>query len=293
MVKGVSMDKKCPSGKVFNPHTRRCINPSGATAKKFGLGDFETKKVATKRSTKKVASKKSPAKVRKDIEDKECPEGKVLNTKTRRCINSSGATAKRLGIGDFKEGEKKTPAKKTSTKTSPQRSSTKTSPKKTAFRPGRKKSTLKELQPYSKAVTKSPPPGTRYADKDGCPGSNYFRDPITKKCINVEGKRAEKLQRDGYIKIDGWRVFYVNSKTKTPSVIKANRGSMEEYSASKKSVYGLMAERNPLTGRKMDIRGKIARGFFDQGIIFRDAKDGKIYINIDRLPADSHYLSQF
>ena len=69
--------KSCPEGKVLNPKTGRCI-------KKENL-EKQTKKA-------KPAEPAKPAKPAKPAEPpakpaiKECPEGKVLNPKTGRCI---------------------------------------------------------------------------------------------------------------------------------------------------------------------------------------------------------------
>jgi hypothetical protein len=59
----IMRSKKCPSGKILNPKTNRCIND-------------KTKKNKTKKNN-------SPSKTYK----KYCPEGKMRNPKTGRCIN--------------------------------------------------------------------------------------------------------------------------------------------------------------------------------------------------------------
>jgi hypothetical protein len=103
-----SSKKQCPEGKVLNPKTGRCIKKSPSkkasirqTSKK--VSRKVAKKVSrkpVKKSPRKVSKKasrkvvrKSPRKVSKKVSrkvsKKECPEGKVLNPKTGRCIKKS------------------------------------------------------------------------------------------------------------------------------------------------------------------------------------------------------------
>jgi len=76
------MVKECPTGKVLNPKTNRCIK-----AVKDVKDVKAVKDVKKECPTGKVLNPKTNRciKVVKDVK-KECPEGKVLNPKTNRCI---------------------------------------------------------------------------------------------------------------------------------------------------------------------------------------------------------------
>jgi hypothetical protein len=90
--------RKCPSGKVLNPLTDRCINRSGDLAKRI------------KRSIKRG--------IKRSI--KRCPSGKVLNPLTNRCINRDGKVANRLKERSTQRSIKRNPQR--SPKKIPQRS---------------------------------------------------------------------------------------------------------------------------------------------------------------------------
>ena len=68
----------CPEGKILNPKTNRCVKDPAV--KKVKPAKKEADKVDDKVEEKKEADKKPIVKV------KECPEGKILNPKTNRCI---------------------------------------------------------------------------------------------------------------------------------------------------------------------------------------------------------------
>ena len=68
----------CPEGKILNPKTNRCVKDPAV--KKVKPAKKDADKVADKVEEKKEADKKPIVKV------KECPEGKILNPKTNRCI---------------------------------------------------------------------------------------------------------------------------------------------------------------------------------------------------------------
>jgi hypothetical protein len=80
---------KCPEGKILNPKTKRCVkDPSYKKPK--ALKEPKEPKVVPKDEPKepkepKVAPK-APPKEPKEPKVKECPEGKILNPKTNRCI---------------------------------------------------------------------------------------------------------------------------------------------------------------------------------------------------------------
>jgi len=68
----------CPEGKILNPKTNRCIKDPVAKKVKPVKKDSKKKDVADK-EPKKEADKAI-------VKIKECPEGKILNPKTNRCI---------------------------------------------------------------------------------------------------------------------------------------------------------------------------------------------------------------
>lgn len=69
------MPKPCPSDKILNPKTNRCVKRNGKIGQKL-----------VKRSPNKSPNK-SP---------KKCPEGKILNPATNRCVSKTGAIGRRL-----------------------------------------------------------------------------------------------------------------------------------------------------------------------------------------------------
>ena len=76
------MDKPCPSDKIRNPKTGRCIKKDGPTVRRL----------------QRVLKEKS-SKTEKDEENtlkKPCPSDKIRNPKTGRCIKKDGPTARRL-----------------------------------------------------------------------------------------------------------------------------------------------------------------------------------------------------
>lgn len=78
----------CPPGKILNPKTNRCVNENGAIGKKLSP-DIRPNKVSTRKSSPKSPvfplKQKSP-----------CPEKKILNPKTNRCVNKDGPKGKTL-----------------------------------------------------------------------------------------------------------------------------------------------------------------------------------------------------
>ena len=71
----------CPSGKILNKKTKKCVKDPLDKEKKVVDKDKE-KKVVDKDKEKKIVDKDKE----KKVVDKECPEGKILNKKTNRCI---------------------------------------------------------------------------------------------------------------------------------------------------------------------------------------------------------------
>jgi len=99
----------CPSGKILNKKTKKCVKDPQDKEKKVVDKDKvkkvvdkdkvkkvvdkdKVKKVVDKDKVKKVVDKDKVKKVvdkdeeKKVVKDKECPEGKILNKKTNRCI---------------------------------------------------------------------------------------------------------------------------------------------------------------------------------------------------------------
>ncbi len=68
-------NKECPPNKILNPHTNRCIDINGVTARKL-----EKLKLILNRSPK----------------TKICPSHQILNIKTNRCVNKTGIVGKKI-----------------------------------------------------------------------------------------------------------------------------------------------------------------------------------------------------
>ena len=66
----------CPSGKILNPKTKKCV--------KDPVDKVKVK--VDKVKVDKVKVDKVKVVVKDDVKEKECPEGKILNPKTNRCI---------------------------------------------------------------------------------------------------------------------------------------------------------------------------------------------------------------
>jgi hypothetical protein len=105
------MEKKCKPDQILNPQTNRCISKTGAVYKQLirdkiiqevkkktssSSGPGAKKKTSsssgpgakkkTSSSSGPGAKKNSPKKISKDKVNKVCPDGKILNIKTQRCI---------------------------------------------------------------------------------------------------------------------------------------------------------------------------------------------------------------
>jgi len=77
--------KECPSGKILNPKTGRCVLRTGRRGKKL-LAKKSVKKVVKKASVKKTVK----------TGKKECPSGMILNPKTGNCVLKTGRLGKKL-----------------------------------------------------------------------------------------------------------------------------------------------------------------------------------------------------
>lgn len=74
--------KDCPIGKIYNPHTKRCILMNGPTAKKL-------------EKLKMIIDKKNEN-IKENMVIKECPKNKIYNPKTKRCVLQNGIIGKQL-----------------------------------------------------------------------------------------------------------------------------------------------------------------------------------------------------
>jgi len=75
---------QCPSDKILNPKTMRCVLKTGAIGKKLLslINDNKDNKKELKKEDKK--------------KDKTCPPDKILNPKTMNCVLKTGAIGKKL-----------------------------------------------------------------------------------------------------------------------------------------------------------------------------------------------------
>ena len=86
----------CPSGKILNPKTKKCVkDPVDKVKTKVDKVKVDKAKVdkvkvdkakVDKVKVDKVKVDKVKVVVKDDVKEKECPEGKILNPKTNRCI---------------------------------------------------------------------------------------------------------------------------------------------------------------------------------------------------------------
>jgi len=82
--------KECEEGKIYNEGTGNCVKIDGRIGKKI-LALLESKKVKTKKSPEK----KDKSVSNKEIEKvKECEEGKIYNTGSKRCVLKDGKVGK-------------------------------------------------------------------------------------------------------------------------------------------------------------------------------------------------------
>jgi len=109
----VKITKECPKGKILNPKSNRCIKADGKLAIELGLKKVKKPSKQPKNKTVKkpklVIIKKNKPKVKSSKERKqreqrellkkmgvkECPKGKILNPKTRRCVKKDGKVARK------------------------------------------------------------------------------------------------------------------------------------------------------------------------------------------------------
>ena len=101
------MSSPCPSGKILNPRTNRCVKKTGRIGKKLILSkdkECDENKVLnpkTKRCVKKlsrIGRKLSP--VYYNERSKNCASGKILNPRTKRCVKRDGRVGRRVTKGN-------------------------------------------------------------------------------------------------------------------------------------------------------------------------------------------------
>ena len=83
--KGVNKEKVCPEGKVLNPITKRCVKAPVAKKVK-DVKEPKKEDVKEPKESKKEPKKEDVKEPKKAVKVKECPEGKILNPVTNRCI---------------------------------------------------------------------------------------------------------------------------------------------------------------------------------------------------------------
>jgi len=84
VVKDAKADDGCPEGKILNPKTKRCVkDPSYKKPKAVKEPKADAKEPKEPKAANEDAKEPKEPKAPKV---KECPEGKILNPKTNRCI---------------------------------------------------------------------------------------------------------------------------------------------------------------------------------------------------------------
>jgi superfamily II DNA or RNA helicase len=169
--------KKCPSGKIENPATGKCVNKDGAIGKAI-LGK---KSSSPKKSS---SSKKSP---------KKCPSGKIENPATGKCVNKDGAIGKAI-LG--KKSPKKSPKKSSSSNKCPSGKIENPATGKCVNKDGKIGKAI--LGKKSSSPKKSPKKSTPKRKKSRVPcKSHQERNEKTGRCINKSDyKRKRSLVRD-------------------------------------------------------------------------------------------------
>ena len=94
----------CPSDKIINPATGRCVSKTGAIGKALEKGDkgSPTKK-GKKEEKKKSPTKKTSSSSSKKVKEVTCPSDKIINPATGRCVSKTGPVGKSILAGLPKE----------------------------------------------------------------------------------------------------------------------------------------------------------------------------------------------
>jgi hypothetical protein len=100
--------KPCPSGKVCNPKTSRCVKSKGAIGKKLlRKSKSRSKKKSVRKSksrskkksvrkSKSRSKKKSVRKSKSRSKNRKCKSNEILNPKTGRCVKRTSRIGKML-----------------------------------------------------------------------------------------------------------------------------------------------------------------------------------------------------
>jgi len=122
--------KPCKQNEVYNPISHRCVKRDGKVGKEVlrkmreeaERKNPERKSREQKSPERKSRERKSPERKsrerkspeRKSREEKKCPEGKVYNTVSRRCVSREGRVGKEVlrKMKEAERGERKSPERK-------------------------------------------------------------------------------------------------------------------------------------------------------------------------------------
>lgn len=106
--------KMCPSGKIYNPKTKRCVNRDGKVGKTLLETMSKGKKGSSTCPSDKIYNPKTKRCVNRDGKigktllgiQNECSKGKIRNPATGRCVNKNGRIGKRIIEEKKPEGSK-------------------------------------------------------------------------------------------------------------------------------------------------------------------------------------------
>ena len=90
--------KECPSDKIYNEATKRCVLKSGKIGKAILAGVYRESKV---KKLKKVQNLKK----KKETIIKECPSDKIYNEATKRCVLKTGKIGKAILADVYSESK--------------------------------------------------------------------------------------------------------------------------------------------------------------------------------------------
>ena len=96
-----STKKTCPSTKVLNPKSGRCVSKTGRIGRK--LSETQNNKLIRRKS--RISNKRRRS--RRGSVKKTCPPNKVLNPKTGRYVSKTGKIGKRLYVIQSKKSKKR------------------------------------------------------------------------------------------------------------------------------------------------------------------------------------------
>lgn len=102
----------CPSDKIINPATGRCVSKTGAIGKALEKGEkgSPTKK-GKKEEKMKSPTKKTSTSSSKKVKEVTCPSDKIINPATGRCVSKTGPVGKSILAGLPKEKTEISPSR--------------------------------------------------------------------------------------------------------------------------------------------------------------------------------------